>query len=238
MITIVPMVDRILPRLNFHEQKHITIAVIAPHQDDLEIGVGGTIARIKSEEQNRVSIIELVITDSQGFVRSYRTEERNIPQYRRTEALRGASTLLVDVVDFLGFSTIKNSINQTKAQAAICEFLLRQQPDILFIPHPHIDRHETHRIAARLTIEALESLPGTCDPLIIAYPVWAPFPNPNLYVDISFYVELKRRAINHHITQVIDRDYANAVIGLYAYYALGVPNQDFQMFYTEAFHLF
>lgn len=232
---VISATDKLSPRLGFREERPLNCLFISPHADDLEIASGGTIARLVFEE--RADVTEIVLTDSTGFVRSFALEEKRIVDIRRREATQAAQLVGVVNVKFGGLRSIKDTNTHAYVLGMLCALIEQTKPDIVFMPHPSIDPHPTHQSAAILTLQALEEVAVGDHVIKIAYAVWAPFPAPDLLVDISSYYRLKEFAINKHVSQVHDRDYAQAILGLNSYYALGLPTHHLGISYAEPFIL-
>ncbi len=230
---IVSATDALRSSLGFAGVKNLECCFIAPHADDLEISSGGTMSRLAFEED--ATVREIVVTDSTGFVRTFSMQEERIPQIRRAEASRAGELVGVTQFIFGGFGSVKDPSVQPALKVMLCSLLKQFRPHAIFMPHPKIDPHETHRIVANLALESLSEIGVGKDVLKIAYPVWAPFSVPDLLVDISSFFRLKEVAINQYATQVYDRDYATAALGLNEYYALGQPHTSMSMHYAEAF---
>jgi LmbE family N-acetylglucosaminyl deacetylase len=173
------------------------LLVIAPHGDDEVLGVGGTMARRAAEGDE----VHVVIT-TRGYPPQFSEEH-----VRRTNAEFIAAHRLLGVTDTVildfpagGLDTVPHAELNAKLAALVEEI----RPELIFVPF-NGDLHRDHQrvflsalVAARpngrfaqRTIYAYETLSETN---------WgAPYlmPNfvPNVYVDISQYLETKIRAM-------------------------------------------
>lgn len=114
------------------------VMVVAPHQDDAEIGMGGTIAALRNEG-TRVVIIDL----SDGEPTPYGT-----PEIRARETKAASQILNIEERELLGFPNreIVDSIENRKKLAAR---IRKYKPTILFAPYWD-DAHPDHVQASAL----------------------------------------------------------------------------------------
>lgn len=174
--------------------------VIAPHPDDAELGMGGTIALLLARGL-RVGILDL--TDGEPT-------PRGTPEIRARETAAATAVLGVGWRENLGLPNRRLRATLS-ARAALAGVIRRTRPRWLFAPH-WVDAHPDHVAATRL-VEAARfwakltkcDLPG--DP-------WHPsrvyhyacvhlklVVKPAFVVDISDTWEVKRRAIECFASQ-------------------------------------
>lgn len=176
------------------------ILVIAPHTDDEVLGVGGTIARLAAEgAEVNVAII------TQG----YSTQE--IESDRR-EALLAHKLLGVKQTIFLPLPAANlDSIPHRDINRHLNEVIQNIQPEILYIPFSgdlHLDHQRVflsalvaarpNRAGAPRAIYAYETLSETN----WNAPYLAPNFIPNVFVDISAYLEMKIQAMQLYASQI------------------------------------
>lgn len=171
--------------------------VIAPHGDDEVLGVGGTMARLAAEGNE----VHVVIT-TRGYPPQFPEEHER----RTREELQAAHRLIgvtrTAVLDFpaAGLDLVPHSELNGRLAALVAEV----QPELIFVPF-NGDLHRDHQ---RVFLSALVALrPNGCftKRTVYAYETvsetnWAaPYlmPNfvPNVFVDISTYLETKIRAM-------------------------------------------
>ena len=185
------------------------ILVISPHPDDDVIGCGGTIAKhIKKKDSVIVAIVSY-----------FGSRER--------EAVKVAKLLKYEVT----FLRLKEPIlyNEKNLRAFI-KLIRKFSPDIVYSPHKK-EKDRDHRNCNDIISEALW-MAGVDVYLeegaklkkeifaFLEYEVWTPFEDFNFCVDISDFIKLKESAINIHLSQTSDRDYASGIIGLNKYRAV------------------
>ncbi|MBF2004333.1 MAG: PIG-L family deacetylase [Chlorogloeopsis fritschii C42_A2020_084] len=180
------------------------ILVIAPHADDEVLGVGGTIARFAAEGAE-----VYVVIMTKGCPPDYSEE---INQIACQEALAAHQVLGVKETIFLSFPAARlDTVPHRDVNRQLFELIKKFQPDTLFIPF-YGDIHMDHQrvflsslVAARpnnpyapKTIYAYETLSETN---------WhAPYLTinfvPNVFVDISPYLETKLEAMQMYASQI------------------------------------
>ncbi len=175
----------------------LDLLVFGPHPDDLEIGLGGTIARHVARGF-RVGLCDLTV----GELASNGTPEERLAEADAARAVLGAdwreNLRLPD-------GALAPESDQIRAVVAL---IRRWQPRVIAGPHD-VDRHPDHAGACRLLERAtfmagLRRYPHGGDP-------WRPewlchyFINdadrPSFLVDVSRYYEVKRRALACHVSQ-------------------------------------
>jgi len=120
----------------------VNILAIGAHPDDVELGCGGTIAKLISEG-NKVAIVDL----TQGELGTRGTSE-----IRRQESINAVEILGVEYRENLnlkdGFLT-----NSEKYRMRIVEMIRKYRPDIVLCNAVN-DRHPDHGMASKLVSDA------------------------------------------------------------------------------------
>jgi LmbE family N-acetylglucosaminyl deacetylase len=193
------------------------VLVVAPHMDDEVIACGGTLLLLR---ENGAEIHVVFATDSSADAGLSLTE------IRRKEA-RQVSERLGFVSTELGFPDGQLHRNEDALAKRLAEQLRRIEPELIFCPFP-ADAHSDHMSCAAAVASA--ALDASSEATILAYEVWTPL-WPNVVVDISSVAERKEEAIRLYESQVEDRDYASAAIGLNRF--RGLPHS---VAFAEAFY--
>jgi len=180
------------------------ILVIAPHPDDEVLGCGGTIAK-HTLKKDKVYLC--IVT------KAYPPEwsEEEIGE-RKEEVLRAGKILGIKNTYFLDLPTVKlDTIPQKELNEAITQVVDEVQPEVLYIPHAG-DLHRDHQLVFNATIVAARPRPGAMIKQILAYETlseteWAAaFAEnaftPNVYVDISETLEVKRKAMSEYRSEL------------------------------------
>jgi N-acetylglucosamine malate deacetylase 1 len=180
------------------------VLVVAPHHDDEVLGVGGTIARFANEG---AEVYVVIVT--RGYPPDF-TEESHQQDCR--EALASHQILGVKETFFLDFPASRiDTIPHREVNVKLFELIKKTQPDILFIPFVG-DIHMDHQriflsslVAARpnnpyapKTIYAYETLSETN----WNAPYLATNFVPNVFIDISPYLETKLQAMQMYTLQI------------------------------------
>ena len=197
------------------------ILVLAPHPDDEVLGCGGTLYK---HSQGGVQITVLYLTTGA------QATEKTLIQERQEEAKRGGKVLGINRFEFWDYP--KQSLPASEETVnKMEEFLSFAHFDLVYLPS-FLDNHVDHRVTNEIFVRACERLkkPPEC----YAYEVWTPL-IPNRFVDITDVIDVKRKAIMFHKSQIKykDKNYSINYFGLNAYRALYVDAPE--IIYSEAF---
>ncbi len=181
------------------------ILVYAPHNDDEVLGVGGTIAKL-SDEGHEVYICEVTRGKQQENVDKLRAEAKTAH-----EILGVKETFFLD----LPVVHLKN-LQVSELNKKFLDITKKISPDVTFIPHKgdmHIDHYEV-AMAAMVALRPVE-IPNL--KAIYAYETLSEtewnIPStdnlfvPNVWVDISEYIEKKKDAMKCYLSQL--REFPN-----------------------------
>ena len=175
----------------------VDILAFGPHPDDLEIGIGGTLAK-HANHGDGVGLCDLTA----GEMGSNGTVEERLAEAEAARAVLGARWRV-------NLRLPDRAIGSDLSHARIAaELVRRARPRVVALPH-WSDRHPDHGSASQLLVEAvfnagLRRYPAAGDP-------WKPaaicfyFINeagqPSFVVDVSDQYETKRRALACHASQ-------------------------------------
>lgn len=173
----------------------VDLLVLGPHPDDLEIGLGGAIARHVAEG-HRVGLCDLTA----GELGSNGT-----PDERRAESQAAAHVLGVAWRENLGWPDGGITADHVRPAA---EFIRRHRPSTVAIPYWD-DRHPDHVAASRVLQEAvfrsgLRRYQADGDAWRvdwICYYFINQSTTPSFVIDVSAHYETKRAALACHRTQ-------------------------------------
>ena len=180
----------------------VDLLVFGPHPDDLEIGLGGTIARHVSQGL-QVGLCDLTL----GELGSNGTVEE-----RLSEAHTACLTLGAAWRENLGWPDRQIGRQPEQLDQAV-EYIRRHRPRVMAVPY-WSDRHPDHAAASHLLTEAafnsgLTRYAATGDawrPEWICYYFINDSTPPSFVVDVSDYYETKRTALNCHASQFRTED--------------------------------
>ena len=175
----------------------VDLLVFGPHPDDIEIGLGGTVARHAALGYS-VGLCDLTA----GEMGSNGTVEERLAEADAARAVLGASWRInLRLPD----RAIGSDASHLRAVASLVR---RARPRAVAIPYA-VDRHPDHVAASRMLVEGIFNAglrrydadgeawrPGwTC-----CYFINDSAP-PSFVIDVSDYYETKRRALACHVTQ-------------------------------------
>ena len=187
------------------------IIVVSPHPDDEAIGCGGAISK-HVKEGDIVEVIFLTSGEKGGHGRP----EAETISTRETEAAEAAKILQVSNIEFWrepdgNFQASPGNVKR------LIEKIVASKADIIYVPHKN-EAHRDHQAAAALVINTMALLPGNIGkPIVWMYEVWTPLQQFDHIVDISAYVEIKRKAILAHKSQCSVMSFDQAILGLNRY---------------------
>lgn len=180
------------------------ILVIAPHPDDEVLGVGGTMARLADEG---AEVCVVIVT------KAYPPEyDETVAECDRQEAAAAHQLLGVKETIFLTLPAARlDSIPHSEINHQLSEVIGRIQPETIYIPFTG-DIHMDHqRVFLSALVAARPNTPHR-PKAIYAYetlsetnwnaPYLAPNFVPNVFVDISAYLETKIQAMQMYASQI------------------------------------
>jgi LmbE family N-acetylglucosaminyl deacetylase len=208
------------------------VVVLAPHMDDETLGCGGTIAR---HVQAGAQVTVVFLTDGR-YGASYAgiTEpERDLRQteimaIRKREAQCAGKILGVQSLLFLDAEDMRLHMDG-RVPGLLRAILQQEQPDCVYLPS-FLEQHCDHRAANGVLLAAVAGtrLQFECR----GYEVWTPL-IPNCVVKIDATVDLKKRALACYQSQLAQRDYVHAAIGLNAHRSMALGGKAGE--FAEAF---
>ena len=176
----------------------LDLLVFGPHPDDIEIGLGGTVARHVALGF-RVGLCDLTV----GEMASNGTPEQRLAEAEAAREVLGAAWR--ENLRLPDGGLAPESAGQVRA---VVEMVRRWQPRVVAAPHDR-DRHPDHAGASRLLTRAvfmagLRRYPHGGDPWRpdwICYYFVNDADRPSFVVDVSRYYDVKRRALACHVSQ-------------------------------------
>lgn len=196
------------------------VLIISPHPDDMEIGMGGTAAKLI---ESGVRVISLVVTDGRRSTSVYGLGEDEMARLREDEVREAVGILGVRYLILLGLGDMKSDENVRSFKSGLVEAIGKFSPEEIYMPHPEIDKHPTHMAVSAIALETIKGIPSgemPVKPRIWSYEVWTPFPAYDRIEDISLQMHVKSAAIEAHRSQVEYKDYTDGMKGLNRYRAV------------------
>ena len=175
----------------------VDLLAFGPHPDDLEIGLGGTIARHSAAGQ-RVGLCDL----TGGEMGSNGTVPERLAESERARAVLGAIWRENLGWPDRGFSDDRSCLQHASA------FIRRHRPSVVAVPY-WSDRHPDHVAASEILTEAIFNaglrrykVDGEAWKVDwICYYFINDSAPPSFLVDVSDYYDIKRRALDCHASQ-------------------------------------
>jgi bacillithiol biosynthesis deacetylase BshB1 len=116
------------------------VVCIGAHPDDVEIGMGGTVAALSGRG---LDVLILDLTDGEPTPRG--THETRMAEAAEAARVLGCRRVTLDLPNRYLFDSVE-------ARTAVAEVLRDERPSVLFVPYPE-DAHPDH-LAASLIAEA------------------------------------------------------------------------------------
>lgn len=163
------------------------IVSIGAHPDDVEQGMGGTIAK----HSNKGDDIHLILC-TLGIGGGSGEPTKRLEEARAAAHILGAKLLSLD------YPVLKINKPSVEFESLIKKALDEINPDRVYV-HSPFDYHQIHAAVSKcVTVAARE-----VKQLIYYEDISSTNPDfkPNAYVDISNYIDLKLKSIGAHVTQ-------------------------------------
>ncbi|MBI4154843.1 PIG-L family deacetylase [Candidatus Woesearchaeota archaeon] len=172
-----------------------TIIVFSPHNDDLEIGMGGTALKYIDDGYR---IIKLVLSAGQASNPHLRPEV--ITKRREEEALKVGKEFGIHKTIFFRLNDQKLEEELPKIKDKILEIIKKEKPEKIYLPTAS-DVHPDHRATFNFGIGLLRKL----DLELYSYEVWSVVDeeHPQIYVDITNYLTKKLKMMDMFKTELV-----------------------------------
>lgn len=193
------------------------------HPDDIEIGCGGTEARLIAQGYE---VTHAYLTSGEAGSDHIPNEE--LAETREKEAREAASFLGVKNVEFFRYPDGLTQFSR-EMKIDVINLVRRIKPQIIFV-HASTDTFPDHKIIHDLVLSAITAAAGPwyqevagspwSPKAVLGYEVWQPIPTYQLAVDISEAIELKTGALSRYRSQIGTIKYDEAFLGLARYRAV------------------
>ncbi len=188
--------------------------ILSAHPGDEVMAVGGTMAWYV---KHKVPLAVLTFTAGMRGTNTGRLSRALGPK-REKEQAQGLA-VLGGTITSLQWGLDERFIPDEQLVFSLVELLDEQNPDIIYVPSL-LDSHPDSQAINQVLSLALSRLPSTrLKSLLIAqYELWAPL-IPNKILSISEFQGVKQKAIECHESQLLCRNYLDAMLGLNRYRA-------------------
>jgi len=186
----------------------VDVLAIGAHPDDVELGVGGTLLQLASQDYS-VAILDLTLGE---------LSSRGTVEERMKEAQEAADILNVTIRHNaeLPDGGLQNTPEQRQE---IIPFIRALKPKVLLIHRAH-DRHPDHRIASSLIQDAnffagvtsivTDESPYRAPQVFFYNPYYDDDTPPHLIMDISEHIDQKTEALGAYRSQLYNPEYEGA----------------------------
>jgi LmbE family N-acetylglucosaminyl deacetylase len=186
------------------------ILIVSAHPDDMEIGMGGTVAKLSDTHV----ITSVVVTDGGRASNPFGWTEQRMAEVRREEAFCAARILGVKDVLFCDQPDAAEEINQAMVKQKLSDIIGRLRPTAVYTLHKELDRHPAHRLVGKLLGETILQIGLVPEEGIWAYEVWGLFTTWDRLEYIDHYIAKKLLALSEHRSQTATIPYGEGVLGL------------------------
>ena len=164
-----------------------TVVAIGAHPDDLEIGIGGTLAKLQKSGAHVVMVVASIPKDF---------------DVRMDEAKRGAEILGCELKFLMGDGPMRLEDIKTCDLVGMLDGVIRDYEPAAVLTHSNADFHNDHLLIynACLPTQRLRYFdffsyhPTNCRPVPVSF-------HPRAYVDVSDTIDAKMHAITAHASQ-------------------------------------
>ena len=223
--------------------KQAQVMVVAPHPDDAEFGVAGTVARWTAEGKN---VIYVVCTNGDKGTSDTNMKPQELARIREREQLAAAKLLGVSEVIFLRYAdqTLEDTPEFRKKLVRLIR-MYRPETVVTAAPYRGYLWHRDHRITSRVTLDAI--FPYARD--FLAYPdlleqgfqphkvkevlLWGA-DDLNYRCDITDTFDIKIAALLCHKSQISDNPSTGLKERMRERHKMLAQEEDYEL--AEAFH--
>lgn len=198
-------------RLEDYRGRGDNLLVIAPHPDDDVLGAGGTMSRASAQGK---AVFSVYMTDGGGSPRKNTDlADTGMAALREKEALAALRAVGARGGFFLRRRSRElEGERGIEAAQELKEILLSLAPLEVLAPAPY-ERHRTHQLCTRLTLEALRA--SGLKPSCFGYSLWGCFWGGKKRVvrDITPVIRKKVEAVMAHSSQIAYKNYQQGILG-------------------------
>ena len=180
-----------------HRYAGKTVIAVGAHPDDLEIGIGGTLAKM---QRDGAHVVMVVVSIPKDF------------DVRLAEAKRGAEILGCELKLLVGDGPRRIEDLKTCELVGLLDDIIREYRPAALLTHSSVDFHNDHLLVfnACLPTQRLAYFdffsyhPTMCRPVPVAF-------HPRAYVDVTATIDTKMAAIDAHESQFGRRGISTAI---------------------------
>jgi LmbE family N-acetylglucosaminyl deacetylase len=190
------------------------LLVLAPHPDDESIGCGALIAAFRAAGR---PVEVIVLTDgAMGGAADRRRPDDTLAALRQAETRAAIDCLGGAGLTFLAHPDGRLIDGVDAAAGAVAAAIEALRPSAIAFPALY-DRHPDHVACTPILLGALDRTDWPAE--LLGYETWAPG-RAQAILDATPFMDAKVAAIACHRSQTVQRDYAEAMLGLARYRAI------------------
>jgi len=178
-----------------------TILCMAAHSDDLEIGMGATIAKYSQEGKEAIGVIFSNGAGSSPWIKQDLLIEDRKKEAKEIGAFMGCKeTIFIGLKD----GALKDTIENPKIKDILKKIITQFKPTKIFM-HSKFDPHPDHRAVHAMVSQAIEEADRKKIISVYVFEVWNALPEtpPTLYVDITDTFSKKIKAMKKFKSQKV-----------------------------------
>lgn len=190
------------------------ILVLSPHFDDETLCCGGTLAKHVAHGASPTIVF---MTDGKAGD-YYNPDKESVMRQRKAEAREATSLLGIEKLILLDQPETNLKSHPGLIQE-LKDIFLAEKPDVVYLP-TFVDNHIDHLQINQILSDLREVMGEEFNFTVNGFEAWTPIA-PNLLVDITDVIAIKREAIRKYESQLKYVDYENGAVGLNAYRGTG-----------------
>lgn len=195
--------------------KNKRVLIFAAHPDDEVLGVGGTIARLK-DLGNKIFVCFVTEGSSTQYKNNSAIQKRKFADCEKAMKVLG-----VDKTIFLNFKDMQlDQVPHYQLNESICGVIDAIKPELIFSTSPY-DLNKDHQLVAESVKVAVRRITQNYLGKIYFYEILSSsewnFSNqflPNKFIDISKYMEEKKKAFSCYRTEIREYPHPRSFEGI------------------------
>ena len=168
-----------------------TILIFSAHSDDLQIGMGATVAKYAEEGKRIISVIFTSGESSSPWLKADIIKEERINEATGIDEFLGCEETIFlgirdkDILGGIKHKGVIEYVDDDETIRKIANIIRKYQPSKIFT-HSKLDQHEDHRATNEIVFKALSSMSNK-DISVFVFEVWNVLneTRPRMYVDVS-----------------------------------------------------
>lgn len=182
------------------------ILIFTAHADDAEIGMGGTIARYVGQGYEVKIVCAIIPCESIDGVQNKMIKER-----RRGEAIQSAESLGAEL-EILDIDPYEFRFDR-KHTKLFDQIMREYRPEKVFTCWKQ-DSHQDHKVLTNIVLSVTRKNDASLYMFETMLPggISANGFNPQMFIDISEFIEMKRKSLEAYKTVACGGDYVEAII--------------------------